>query len=174
MYSRTYEFVQPNSYSYAPQNFPGALHYAYGYSQTRCTSYNSHLQPQPRLPRAQFPPPRLSHPSDQQGGHHRSQTEDRPSCMLQEVWRPSLSCSTSNREQYEESNDESVEDSVTDSPSPEEKNEIVCWQQEEKRKNSFHKTSTRRAWERIPSQQLPDKITAVRDCGESGLDRETD
>lgn len=114
MYPRTYEFVQPNSYSYAPQNFPGALHYAYGYSQPRCTNYSTLLQPQVQQSRPQYLPPRLSHPTEQQSGHHRSQTEDRPSCMLQDVWRPNVSCSRSGREQYDQENDvESVEDSVT-------------------------------------------------------------
>ncbi|XP_020623074.1 homeobox protein MOX-2-like [Orbicella faveolata] len=140
MYPRTYEFVQPNSYSYAPQNFPGALHYAYGYSQPRCTNYSSLLQPQAQQPRAQYPPPRLSHPTDQQSGHHRSQTEDRPSCMLQEIWRPNLSCSRSDREQYEQENDaESVEDGVTDSPSSEEKTRASTDSKKRKERTAFTK-----------------------------------
>jgi len=59
--------------------------------------------------------------------------------MLQEVWRPSLSCSTSNREQYEESNDESVEDSVTDSPSPEEKTKSSADSKKRKERTAFTK-----------------------------------
>lgn len=113
MYPRTYEFVQPSSYSYAPQNFPGALHYPYGYSQPRFTNYSTPLQSQVQSG-LHCPPPPLSHLTEQLSGHHCSQTEDRPSCMLQEAWRPNLSCLRNDREQCEQENDaESLEDSVT-------------------------------------------------------------
>lgn len=114
MYPRTYEFVQPSSYSYAPQNFPGALHYTYGYSQPRCTNYSTPLQSQ--VPSGlRCPPPPLSHLTEHLSEHRRGQTEDRPSCMLQEAWRSNLSCSRTEGEQLDQENHdaESVEDGVT-------------------------------------------------------------
>lgn len=50
-----------------------------------------------------------------------------------------MSCSTSNREQYGESNDESVEDSVTDSPSPEEKTKSSADSKKRKERTAFTK-----------------------------------
>lgn len=115
MYPRTYEFVQPSSYSYTPQNFPGTLHYSYGYSQPRYTNYSAApIQPQVHSG-LQRPPPPLTHLTEQLSGNHRSHTEERPSCMLQEAWRPVFfRCSRNEREHYDQENDaESVEDRIT-------------------------------------------------------------
>jgi len=60
--------------------------------------------------------------------------------MLQEIWRPNLSCSRSDREQYEQENDaESVEDGVTDSPSSEEKTRASTDSKKRKERTAFTK-----------------------------------
>ena len=88
MYPRAYD-VQPSSYSYPPQNYAGAVHFPYGYSQSRFTNYsNVPIQPQDLSELPRHPPPPLSHLTEQLSGNHRAQTEDRPSCMLQEKGVP--------------------------------------------------------------------------------------
>lgn len=121
MYPRSYDCVQPNSYPYASQNIPSGFLHSHVYSQTR---YASHSTPIPtQLPAAlRYPPPRLTHLTEQQSGRYHSQVEERPSCMLQEHWRPDLSRTGNEREEYCEENDgDSIEDGLEDSPTSDDK-----------------------------------------------------
>lgn len=108
MYARTYEYVQPNTHSYASQNVHGAWQYTHGYNQPRYANYST---PIVQMPGLRCPPPPLTHLTEQQSQNYRGHVHERPSCMLQETWRPNLSCLRNECEENSEENDaDSLED----------------------------------------------------------------
>lgn len=115
MYPRSYSREQYNSYLYSPQNIPGVFHYPNGYPQPRAIDYSIALPTEPRPLEPVYPaPPRLTHISEQRNDYYfTTPVEERPSCMLQESWRPGLSRTTNEHEEYSEENDgDSLEDGV--------------------------------------------------------------
>ena len=115
MYPRSYSREQYNSYLYSPQNIPGVFHYPSGYPQPRAIDYSIALPTEPRPSEPIYPaPPRLTHISEQRNDYnYTTPVEERPSCMLQESWRPSLSRTTNEHEECSEENDgDSLEDGV--------------------------------------------------------------
>ena len=115
MYPRSYSREQYNSYLYSPQNIPGVFHYPNGYPQPRAIDYSIALPTEPRPLEPIYPaPPRLTHISEQRNDYYyTTPVEERPSCMVQESWRPGLSRTTNEHEEYSEENDgDSLEDDV--------------------------------------------------------------
>lgn len=141
MYPRAYD-VQPSSYSYPPQNYAGAVHFPYGYSQSRFTNYsNVPIQPQDLSELPRHPPPPLSHLTEQLSGNHRAQTEDRPSCMLQEKGLPVFFRVTSRPldRRRNRRGSESFDDGVKDFPSSEEQTGSSTDTKKRKERTAFTK-----------------------------------
>lgn len=115
MYPRSYSREQYNFYLHPFQNIPGGFHYPSGYPQPRDIDYSRALPTEPRPSEPIFPVhPRLTHISEQRSDYYyTTPVEERPSCMLQESWRPGLSRTTNEHEEYGEENDgDSLEDGV--------------------------------------------------------------
>lgn len=119
MYPRAYECVQSNPCFRAPQNIPRGFYHSHGHSQPRYANYSTPFQTQALSSalRCPPPPPPLRHLSEQQSAYYHSQVGERPSCMLQEQWRPDQG----SVRHKEESDGDSIEDAPEDSPSSDNK-----------------------------------------------------